>query len=319
MNIYIEEQLARQRQRDTQAAARRHLVEAALAAQAAPRSSGAPDATTPLTRLARLALWFVGLNALAGAGSLLLFPQYTASLFFWTITPPLNAALFGALYLAGGVAVCRLAHRGHWEPVRILFPVLIAAGLLIAAVTLVHLDRFAPGLRLAYWLAVYVGAALLAAVLAVVQEHRGARWTIHTPVMPATRWLAGVSGALVLGAGLSVLLRPDAVVAAWPWPTTVLMTRIFAAWFSAFGVGLLWFLVDGDWARLALLPRLLVAAAGLDLAMLVLHHGDLTTTGPRLWLYVAHLLGLMLLGVLLPWLQRHPARLRSRGVAATAN
>lgn len=61
------------------------------------------------------------------------------------------------------------------------------------------------------------------------------------------------------------------MVAAWPWPTTPLLIRIFAAWFSTFSIGLLWFLIDGDWERLALLPCLLLGAAGLDLAALLLH------------------------------------------------
>jgi hypothetical protein len=81
------------------------------------------------------------------------------------------------------------------------------------------------------------------------------------------------------------------------------MTRIFAAWFSAFGVGLLWFLVERDWGRLALLATLLIAAAGLDLAVLLIHWRDLVPAGPSLWLYAAHLLGLGLVGGLLHWLQ----------------
>lgn len=304
MNSYIEEKLAFERQRQLEAASHHHVVEAEPAKPPPAQRSTAGEATTPLTLLTRLALWFIGLNALAGAGSLMLFPHSTDRLFFWTITPPLNAALLGALYLAGGVAVCLLARHGRWEPARVLFPVLVTAGLLIAGVSLAHQARFSPGLRLGYWLLVYVGAALLAALLAVVQERRRGRWAVETALAPATRWLAAVSGAVVLCAGLSILAWPEPVVAAWPWPTTPLMTRIFAAWFSAFGVGLLWFLVDGDWERLALLPRLLVAAAALDLTMLLIHRGDLTTTGPGLWLYVAHLLGLMLVGGLLHWLQR---------------
>jgi hypothetical protein len=154
---------------------------------------------------------------------------------------------------------------------------------------------------------------MLAAALWRVQERRGARWAVATPLAPATRWLAVVSGALVLVAGIGILIWPDAAVTAWPWPTTALMTRIFAAWFSAFGVGLLWFLVDGDWGRLALLPRLLLAAAGLDLAVLLLHRGSVTTPGPALWLYIAHLLGLMLVGGLLHWFQRPGREQLARG------
>ena len=54
----------------------------------------------PLSLAARVTLWFVATNALIGATSLILFPTRTATLFFWEIAPPINAALFGALYLS---------------------------------------------------------------------------------------------------------------------------------------------------------------------------------------------------------------------------
>jgi hypothetical protein len=287
-----EEQLRDALQRQ---AVRRALEDAGVCAPAAPIT---------MRSFARLMFWFVGLNALAGAASLLLFPGHTDSLFFWTITPPLNAALFGALYLAGGAVTSYLAWRGDWEAARVLIPVLVTAGLLISGVTLVHLDRFTPDLRLAYWLAVYLGAPLLALIVYLRQERRAANWTPTMPLAPAVRRLAVLSGALLLGVGTYLLLWPHASAAAWPWPITPLMLRIFAAWFSAFGVGLLWFLVDNDWTRLALLPRLLIVAAGIDLLVLLFYRADLSTTGPRLWLYIAHMAGMILLGILLHWLQR---------------
>jgi hypothetical protein len=102
MQTYRDTYLARQRHdeqlRDAmqRQAVRRALEEAGMLA---PRV--APPRT--MQHLSALIFWFVGLNALAGAGALMLFPGQTDSLFFWTITPPLNAALFGALYLVGGV------------------------------------------------------------------------------------------------------------------------------------------------------------------------------------------------------------------------
>jgi hypothetical protein len=258
---------------------------------------------TRMSRFTILVFWFVGLNALAGATSLIFFPSYTDSLFFWSITPPLNAALFGALYLGGGLAVCWCAVRRQWEPARVLIPVLVIAGTLISGVTLLHLDRFNPGPRLAYWLIVYLGAPLLALTIYIRQERRGARWAVTRPLAVSTRRLAVSVGALLLVAGVLMLLWPAPAVARWPWPTTALMTRIFAAWFSAFGVGLLWFQIERDWGRLALLATLLLAAALLDLAVLLAHWGDLTPAGPSLWLYGAHLLGLGLVGGLLHWLQ----------------
>jgi hypothetical protein len=261
-------------------------------------------ATTPLTPFSAVVLWFVAINALAGAASLIFFPGQTERLFFWPIKPPLNAALFGALYLSGAIAVVRAAIGGRWEQARILAPILISAGAMITAVTLLHRDLFHPGLRLAYWLAIYVGAPLLALLIYGRQERAGAAWAPDEPLAPAVRLLALLVGALLLVAGLAILIWPAPVVAAWPWPTGTLITRILAAWFAAFGVGLLWFQVERDWARVRLLADMLILAAGLDLAALVAHRADVPGPSAALWLYGAHLLGLGLLGALMHLLQR---------------
>jgi hypothetical protein len=261
-------------------------------------------ATTPLTPFSVVVLWFVALNALAGAASLILFPARTDQLFFWPITPPLNAALFGALFLSGAVTVGLAAHGGRWEQARILAPILVSAGAMISAVTLLHRDLFHPGPRLAYWLAVYIGAPLLALLIYARQERAGAVWEPQEPLAPAVRRLALLAGALLVAAGLAILTRPGPVVAAWPWPTGALTARIFAAWFAAFGVGLLWFQVERDWSRVRLLATMLILAAGLDLAALIAHRADVPGPSAALWLYGAHLLGLGLLGAAMHLLQR---------------
>jgi hypothetical protein len=63
-------------------------------------------ANKSMSLLAKIAFWFIAVNALAGAISLILFPARTGTLFFWEIKPPLTAALFGALYL-GRLAIWR--------------------------------------------------------------------------------------------------------------------------------------------------------------------------------------------------------------------
>lgn len=257
-----------------------------------------------MSLFARYVFWFVALNAFGGALSLLLFPTHTEQLFFWTITPPINARLLGALYLSGALAVGGVAWRGEWDAARFLVPVLVVAGALISIVTLLHLDRFTPGPRLFYWLLVYVAAPLL--VLRLFVQHQAAppKRPAGVALTSATRRLAVTSGALIMIGGLAIIVWPAGFTQVWPWPISALMLRLFAAWFSAFGAGLLWFQVERDWRRLALLAKLMLAASSLELLIIVLHRHELKTTGLPLWLYCAHLGGLALLGLLMHWLQR---------------
>ncbi len=145
---------------------------------------------------------------------------------------------------------------------------------------------------------------MLALAAYLQHERGGANWSVVVPITKATRWLAISSGSVILLGGLAVLVWPAVVVQWWPWPIGVLMLRIFAAWFSAFGAGLLWVLVERDWRRIAPLPTLMIAASGLDLLMIRLQRAQLATMGPHLWIYCAHLAGFGLLGLLMHWLQR---------------
>lgn len=256
-----------------------------------------------MSPLLKVVFAFVAVNALAGALSLLLFPTRTAALFFWEITPALNAALFGALYLGGAVVVGWVTVRGQWEGARFLIPVLVAAGGLISLVTLLHLDRFQPGFKLAYWLIIYVGAPVLALGFYLTHERRGAAWTVTRPTHLLTRLVAVGLGAVLLLVGLGLLLFPRVAIPLWPWPMTPLMLRIFAAWFSAFGAGLLWFLVEREWTRVQHIATLMIAASALDLLMIFVHRADLTTTGLSLWVYCFHLALFGAVGLLLHGLQ----------------
>jgi hypothetical protein len=258
----------------------------------------------PMSTLMKVVFWFVAANALVGACSLIFFPADTARLFFWEIKPPINAALFGALYLGGAAVVALVTYRARWEQARFLIPILVSAGALISITTLLHLDRFSPGPRLVYWLVIYVGAPLLALLFYVQHERSGANWTVNRLVTRATRTLAVTVGAVLVVLGILALIWPESVVAQWPWPITPLMVRIFASWFSAFGVGLLWFWVERDWERIRHVADLMIAAAGLDLLMVFVYRQDLTSVGPSLWLYCFHLALFGLVGLLMYWLQR---------------
>ncbi len=262
------------------------------------------DRTTPLLLLTKIVLAFVALNAWAGAVALLVLPAWAGQNFFWPIQTPINAALLGALYLTGAAAVTFVFFRNQWEPARFFVPVLVTAGMLITAITLVHRDRFAMDTRFWYWVGVYGVAPLLVLILYWLQERKRAKGRPARPVRAATRWLAVLTGLAVVAVGASMIVLPQRFVEVWPWATTPLLVRIFAAWFVAFGAGLLWFLAERDWRNMRLLPTMMVAAVALDLLMVAVHRAEITTVGLPLWLYVGHLVAFALVGLLLHGLQR---------------
>jgi len=257
---------------------------------------------TKLLWWARFIFGFVALNAFVGAIVLIFLSTQTDQLFFWSVRPPINAGLFGALYLGGATAVSIAVYRNRWEPMRYLVPFLVAAGILISWVTLLHLGKFASGIRLVYWLLIYIGAPLLAVLIYAFQERRGANWAVIVPVRPFTSYIALISGTIIVLVSVLIILWPETAVANWPWQTSPLMVRIFAAWFGAFGVGLLWFKVERDWRRLSQIPNLMIAAAGLDLLMVFVHR-QTVFVDRNFWIYCSHLILFALIGGLLHWSQ----------------
>lgn len=263
-----------------------------------------PSKDTSMSVISRVVFGFVAANALVGALSLMLFPASTDTLFFWTIKPPINAALFGALYFGGALAVGWVTYRGLWEPARFLIPVLVSAGIFISLTTFLHFDRFSPGITLGYWLVIYIGAPLLAVYFYVDHERRGANWAVVQPVTPLVRALAIITGAVVVALGLLLVAAPESALPYWPWTISALMIRIFASWFIAFGVGLLWFYFEHDWSRLQHIANLMVAASALDLLMIFLHRDDLNSAGANLWIYCFHLVAFGVIGLAMHGLQQ---------------
>ncbi len=258
---------------------------------------------TPMSRIMKLVFWFVAINALGGAGSLIFFPTLTSTLFFWEIKPAVNAALFGALYFGGAIVVAWVTTRGVWETARFLIPILVTAGIMISITTVIHINRFETGIKLVYWLLIYIGAPLLAIAFYIDQERRGANWTVITPVVPATRLLAAAFGGLLCVLGVYLLIFPEGVLKFFPWDMKTLMLRVFASWFTAFGIGLLWFVIEYEWTRVRHVANLMIAASSLDLFMLFIHRSDLVY-GLNLWLYCFHLVLFGVIGLLMHWFQR---------------
>ncbi len=253
----------------------------------------------------KLVLWFVVANAYAGAISLILFPTTTQSTFFWQIAPPINARMFGVLYLAAGSVVLQAVLRGQWEPARYLIAMVPAFTGMMLLTTWLHLDRFDKGVKLYYWLLVYIVAPVAGIVFYLQHERGAANWqVISQPVAPATRGAALVSGAGAALFAMVAYIFPDLIARSWPWAITPLMVRVFISWESAFAVSLLWFGIERDWRRVQPVAALLVASAALMLLIFFAHRDDVMLGSVTAYLFGASVLLIGLLGAFMYWRQR---------------
>ena len=115
------------------APAQDHVVPAAPPADPGTRPM-TPGVRAGLVAIASVIFW-LGL-------SLFVFPAETATLFAWTIQPPLTAAFLGASYWASTTLAATCALERDWVRGRAFAAPYLIAGVVLLVVTLVHIDRF---------------------------------------------------------------------------------------------------------------------------------------------------------------------------------
>ncbi|SEP71855.1 hypothetical protein [Microlunatus flavus] len=218
---------------------------------------------------------------LVATNQLFVLARRTATLFSWTVQPPLSAAFLGASYAAGCVLSVLALRSRSWRTARVPLVTVLVFAVLTLLATLLHLDRFhfaAPGLvaRAAawIWLTVYlvVPVALLVVVLRQARASRSAR-ADRAPGRPLPRWLVGLlvlQGAVLGVVGVALLVVPGVAARWWPWTLTPLTARMIAAWLVALAVAALLSL-RADVAGVTVPAVAYVAFALLQLLALVLY------------------------------------------------
>jgi hypothetical protein len=259
----------------------------------------------PMSLFMKAILWFVVANAYAGAISLIVSPVNTNNTFFWKITPPIGAVMYGAMYAVAGTIVLLAVLRGRWESARFLTAMVPAFTGLMLLNTVLHSDKFVPDFRFYYWLAVYIVAPLAAIFFFFQHERGGANWqVVSRPVTPLVRWVAVAAGVLFAAVVVTGYISPSLMAPIWPWEITPLMVRVFMAWASALGAGLLWFAVERDWDRVKPVANMLVAGGVILLVVLALYNGDLKHNATNTLIFTVVLAAGGLLGAFMHWQQR---------------
>jgi uncharacterized membrane protein HdeD (DUF308 family) len=252
----------------------------------------------PVTPLLRLILEvFAGLALIAG-GLLFIGATHTDRWWPWTIEPPLTATTLGAFYWAAFVLILTAARSRTWARARpAVYPVAVIA-LLLLVITLVHIDRFdLDSLFGVFWVVVYalvpplLGWAIADQLSTGGEDRRGPQ---RLPKL--LRWVLILEGAVLLAAGLLLLISPGTADDVWPWALSPLTSRAIGSFLFGIGVAALIAARDDDPLTFRGAALAYAALGLLELIALNLHIPDLGDRPLATTLYAAFWVAVLLTG-----------------------
>jgi hypothetical protein len=242
---------------------------------------------------------------------LTIFPQRTAEWFAWTIDVPMTAVFLGAAYWSSAVLEVAGARSSVWGRARLAVWTVLVFTTLTLAVTLLHLDKFHLGAEQPIsarivtwgWIAIYAGVPV-GMVVALVVQARGAvpaagADDVRRSLPRGLRWLLVGLAAVMLVAGVALLVAPERAADAWSWPLTPLTARAVGAWLVGLGWAAAHARLIDDAERVR--PLGLTGAVFVVLQWVaLLRHGDaLDWSGGQV---VAYELGLAWIGAVSLWI-----------------
>lgn len=229
--------------------------------------------------------------------------ESTERWFAWTISPPLTAAFLGANYWSAFFLAILSAREPVWGRARITCAVSIVFISLTSLATLLHLDKFnfdnANGWL---WVVVYVAVPPLLVILLVHQLRLPG--TLPPREAPIESWLIPIvafQALVVLVIGAALVVAPSTADSLWPWPLTPLTSRAVGAWLLALAVGLTVAVWERDWTRIRVSTLTFAAAPLLQFVALARYSDTVNWDTAGIWLYVAFLSSILILGLYGLW------------------
>jgi hypothetical protein len=244
---------------------------------------------------------------------LYLFPGETETLFAWPINPEMSARLMGAGYLAGAYFFIRVAIAKRWHTVQAGFlPVALFAAWMAMA-TFVHWDRFTHGhVSFITWVTVYAITPIL--VLVVWLRNRRsdprtfAEQDAHVPNW--ARRIMGSIGSLMILFAIFFYLRPDWMIAFWPWTLSPLTTRTILGFFLIPAATFVTMALEPRWSAHRVVVQGQIIGLALIMIASALSWGDFFPANPAAWVFVAS--GIVVLLVLFEYYRMMETRVEER-------
>jgi hypothetical protein len=257
-------------------------------------------------------------NGLPAFIILMSLPGMTETLFVWTVKPPINARLLGAMYGNALILVVIGAFQTNWARVRINMVVITLFSLLATGLTFFYLKPFLqhPWYHLAFWLTMYLVLFFAAPYVFLTHEKKyGGRLPVQIPLNAATRLLAGAFLLISLIWGIVLLFRVDVANQLWLWNLPPLVGGLIGVLFITHTAAYAWALWDGDWLRVRPMFWQAPLTGLLFMLLPLIHPRDLhPDAGAKLAVYysLAGLIVLASLGIILGY-RAAEKRLSSHG------
>jgi len=231
---------------------------------------GSQDVTASVTRFQRLYFVAIGLFALWVGVWGYFIPQMVDEAIPWLV-PPMHARFLGAVYFSGMAVMigCLLAKR--WADISVMVVIAVVWTGVLGIVSMFYLPEFNfRREQVWFWFAAYIaypiiGAWFLWSNRDVPDEAGGA------PLPLVTRTLLIAQGVILTLLGLGLLIAPQSMVKAWPWPVTALLAHIYSAPFLAYGISSILMSRREEWAHIQIGLVGIVVLAALTLLASFIH------------------------------------------------
>jgi hypothetical protein len=247
---------------------------------------------------------------IAASAILFVWPDQTGRLFAWPIKPSMTAMMLAAAYMGGIYFFARVVWAQRWHTVKAGFlPVTTFAGLLGIA-TLLHWDRFTHNhISFIAWAGLYFTTPFL--VLGIwlrnnrTDPHLSEKADATLPRL--ARWAMAALGLITVLIGLLLFLRPDLMIAVWPWTLTPLTARVIGAMFALPGVVGLQVAADQRWSA----ARIILEAQAFSIVMILISSarawGDFDAANSLSIIFVGGLI-VILIGILALYIRMETMR-----------
>ncbi len=260
--------------------------------------------------------WFLADTVLVFIAGMQLFvlSEFTDRFFAWTIKSTLTAAFLGAAYWSSIPMLVVSFRERVWANARVAVPGVWLFTVLTSIATFQHWDKFhwrnplfSAQFAFWMWLGIYVLVPLGVAI-AWFYQHRvpGGDPVRARPMQAWMRALLLAQAGVMVISGIALYAASALTLPLWAWALTPLTSAAAGAWCIGIGLTALWGIWENDWQRVrgAMLSYALLGV--LQFVALARYTAQVDWSKPAVYVYVAFLLSILVVGALGVYFARQP-------------